>query len=78
MCRRSKPLALKLLLDQGPSMKPKLDTGVEVYDNKVKKKQRYPTNKKLNMYLNIFNRGVEEVSHWHKYCCWIKFDETKS
>ena len=47
------------------SMKPNLDTGVEVYDNRVKKNQRHTTNKKPNMYLNIFNRGVEEVSHWH-------------
>ena len=28
------------------SMKPNLDTGVEVYDNKVKKKQRHATNDK--------------------------------
>ena len=40
-CRRSKPLAQILLLDQGRSIKRKLDTGVHVYDNKVKKKQRY-------------------------------------
>ena len=59
------------------SMKRNVDTGVEVYDNKMKKKQRHTTNEKPNMYLNISNRGVEEVSHWHKYCCWIKVDETK-
>ena len=47
------------------SMKQNLDTGVEVYDNKVKKKQRHTTNEKPNMYLDRFNRGVEEVSHWH-------------
>ena len=47
------------------SMKRKLDTGVEVYDNKVKKNQRHTTNEKPNMYLDIFNRGVEEESHWH-------------
>ena len=46
-------------------MQPKLDTGVEVYDNKVKKKQRHATNEKPNMYLDIFNTGVEEVNHWH-------------
>ena len=49
MCQRNKPLAQILLFDQGRSMKPKLDTGVKVYDNKVKKKQRHPTNKKPNM-----------------------------
>ena len=59
-------------------MKQNLDTGVEVYDNKVKKKQRYTTNERPNMYLDIFNRGVKEVSHWHKYCCLIKVDETKA
>ena len=47
-------------------MKRCLDTGVEVYDNKVrKKKQRHATNEKPNMYLNIFYRGGEEVSYWH-------------
>ena len=40
MCRRRKPLALILLLDQGRSMKPKLDTGVEVND---KKSEEEPT-----------------------------------
>ena len=47
------------------SMKRHLDTGVEVFDNKAKKNQRHTTNKKPNMYLNTFNRGVEEESHWH-------------
>ena len=47
------------------SLKRNLDTGVEVYDNIVKKKQRHTTNEKPNTYLEIFNRGVEEVSHWH-------------
>ena len=37
-----------LLLDQGRSMKPTL----EVYDNKVKKKQRHAINEKPNMYMN--------------------------
>ena len=50
-CRRCKPLAQILLLDQGRSMKPKLDTGVEVCDNKMKKKQRHTTNEKPNMYI---------------------------
>ena len=59
-------------------MRRNLDTGVEVYYNKVKKEQRHTTNQKPNMYLDIFNRGVEEESHWHKYCYWIKVDETKS
>ena len=47
------------------SMKRNLDTGIEIYDNKVKKNQRHITNEKPNMYLDIFNRGVEEESHWH-------------
>ena len=38
------------------SMKRNLDTGVEVYDDKVKKKQRHATNEKQNMYFNIFNK----------------------
>ena len=37
-------------------MKLNLDKGVEVYDNKVKKKQRHTTNEKPNMYLDIFNK----------------------
>ena len=44
-------------------MKRNLKTGVKVCDNRVKKKQRHITNQKPNMYINIFNRGVEEVSH---------------
>ena len=44
-------------------MKRNLDTGVEVYDNKAKKKQRHATNEKPNMYLDIFDRGVEELIH---------------
>ena len=43
ICRRRKPLALKLLLD----------TGVEVDNNEVKKNQRHTTNKKPNMYKDI-------------------------
>ena len=35
------------------SIKRSLDTGVEVYDNKVKKKQRHTTNNKPNMYKDI-------------------------
>ena len=35
------------------SMKRNLDTGVEVYDNKVKKNQRHTINKKPNMYIKI-------------------------
>ena len=31
----------------------------------VKRNQRHTTNEKPNMYLDIFNKGVEEVSHWH-------------
>ena len=50
-CRRSKLLAQILLLDQDRSMKPTLDTGVEVHDNKVKKKQRHATNEKPNIYI---------------------------
>ena len=41
-------------------MKPKLDTGVEVCDNKVKKKQRHTTNKKPNMYLDIFDKNNQD------------------
>ena len=47
------------------SMKRNIDTGVEVCDNRVKKNQRHTTNEKPNMHLDIFNRGMEEVSHWH-------------
>ena len=47
------------------SIKRSLHTGVEVDNNEVKKNQRHTTNKKPNMYLDICNRGVEEVSHWH-------------
>ena len=61
MCRKRKPLAQILLLDQGQSIKPKLDTGVEVYDNKVKKKQHHATNEKPNKYLNIFNKKRENT-----------------
>ena len=43
-------------MDQGRSMKPELDTGVEVYDNKVKKKQRHATNEKQNMYITLLVR----------------------
>ena len=43
-CWESKPLAQILLLDQDRSKKPKLDGGVEVYHNKVKKNQRHTTN----------------------------------
>ena len=57
-CRRRKPLAQILLLDQGRSMKRNLDTGIEVYDNKVKQNQRHTTNEKPNMYLDIFNTIV--------------------
>ena len=39
-------------------MKQNLDTGIEVYDNKVKKKQRHTTNEKPNMNLNIFNKNI--------------------
>ena len=39
------------------SMKRNLDTGVEVCDNKVKKKQRHPTNEKPNMYLDIYDKN---------------------
>ena len=46
-----------LLLDQGRSIKPKLDTGVKVLDNEVKKKQRHTTNQEGNMYINIFNKS---------------------
>ena len=52
-CQRSKPLAQIPLLDQGRSIQPKLDTGVEVHNNKVKKKQRYVTNEKPNMYIKV-------------------------
>ena len=37
------------------AMKLNLDTGVEVCDNKVKKKQYHTTNEKPNKYLDIFN-----------------------
>ena len=39
------------------SMKRNLDTGVEVCDNKVKKKQRHTTNGKPNIHLDIFNES---------------------
>ena len=39
-------------------MKRNLDTGVEVYDNIVKKNQRHITNEKPNMYLDIFNENL--------------------
>ena len=42
-------------------MKRNLDTGVEVYDNKVKKKERHITNEKPNMYLDIFNKITQVV-----------------
>ena len=44
-------------------MKPKLDMGVEVNDNKVKKKQRHATNEKPNMYINVlfFKRNFPSV-----------------
>ena len=35
------------------SMKRSLDTGIEVDNNEVKKKQRHTTNKKPNMYKDI-------------------------
>ena len=38
-------------------MKKNLDTGVEVYDNKVKEKQRHTINEKPNMYFNTFNKN---------------------
>ena len=41
-------------------MKTNIAPGVEVYDNKVKKKQRHTTNEKPNMYINIFNKRNEE------------------
>ena len=43
-------------------MKPKLDTGVEVCDNKVKEKQRHTTNEKPNMYLDIFKIRITNIS----------------
>ena len=39
------------------SMKRNLDTGVEVYDKKVKKNQRHKTNEKPNMHLDIINKN---------------------
>ena len=33
------------------------DSGVEVYDNKMKKNQRHTTNEKPNMYLDIFKKN---------------------
>ena len=39
-------------------MKRNLDTGVEVYDNKVEKNQRHATNEKPNMYLDIFDKNT--------------------
>ena len=57
MFQRRQPLAQILLLDQGQSIQLKLDTGVEVYDNKAKKKQRHATNEKPNLYLNTFNKN---------------------
>ena len=47
--------ALILLLEQDRSMKRNLDTGVEVYDNKMKKNQRHTTNEKTNMHIDIIN-----------------------
>ena len=54
---RRKPLARILLLDQERFMKPRLDTGLKVCDEKGKKKQRHTTNEKQNMYFNIFNKN---------------------
>ena len=39
-------------------MKRKLYTGVEVCDNKMKKKQRHTINDKPTMYLDIFNKNI--------------------
>ena len=46
-------------MDQGRSMKPKLDTGVEVYDNKVMKmkNQRHATIENPNIYLDVFDES---------------------
>ena len=51
-------------------MKQNLDTGVEVYDNKVKKKQRHTTNKKQNTYLDIFNKNY----HTHLLIIFFMFN----
>ena len=40
-------------------MKQNLDTGVKVWDNKVKKKQRHTTNEKPDTYLDIFNKNKQ-------------------
>ena len=34
----------------------KVDTGVEVYDNKIRKKQRHAPNELPNLYINIVNK----------------------
>ena len=36
------------------SIKQSLDTGVKVYNNRVKKEQRHTTNETPNMFLNYF------------------------
>ena len=41
------------------SWKQNLDMCVEIYDSKLKKKQRHTTNEKLNMYLDIFNKSKQ-------------------
>ena len=58
-CRKSKPWAQIPLLDQGRSIKPKLHTGVEVYDKKSEEEtiQLHATNEKPIMHINIFNKN---------------------
>ena len=38
-------------------MKRDLDKGVEVYDDKAKKRQRHTKNEKPNMYLDVSNKN---------------------
>ena len=42
-------------------MKRNLDTGAEVYNNKVKKNQRHTTNKKPTMYKDIY-KDISNIS----------------
>ena len=43
-------------------MKQKLNTGVEVYDNKAKKNNAIQqTNEKPNIYINLFNKNNSQL-----------------
>ena len=48
-------------------MKRNYDTGVEVYDKKVEKKQRHTANEKPNMYLDIFEEYHRLNAEYNRY-----------